>query len=59
MRRIASILIASTLLMALSATANAEKIALVGGRLIDGTAELPLRNSVILVNDGIIEKSAQ
>ena len=56
MRRIVSILIASTLLLALSATASAEKIALVGGRLIDGTAELPLRNSVILVNDGIIEK---
>jgi len=29
---------------------------LVGGRLIDGTAELPLRNSVILVNNGIIEE---
>lgn len=50
-----SVLITS-LLLGLSATAQAEKIALVGGRLIDGTAELPLRNSVILVNNGIIEQ---
>ncbi|OFC70654.1 Xaa-Pro dipeptidase [Alteromonas confluentis] len=34
----------------------AENVALVGGRLIDGTAELPLRNSVILIKDGIIEQ---
>lgn len=45
-----------TCLATASASVQAEKIALVGGRLIDGTAELPLRNSVILVNDGIIEK---
>jgi len=35
---------------------QAENIALVGGRLIDGTAEQPLHNSVILVKDGIIEQ---
>ena len=35
---------------------QAENIALVGGRLIDGTAERPLHNSVILVKDGIIEQ---
>ena len=51
----ASLLITSVLL-GLSSAAQAEKIALVGGRLIDGTAEMPLRNSVILVNDGIIEQ---
>lgn len=51
----ASLLITATLL-GLSSAAQAEKIALVGGRLIDGTAEMPLRNSVILVNEGIIEQ---
>mgnify|MGYP000005531264 FL=1 len=35
---------------------QAENIALVGGRLIDGTAERSLHNSVILVKDGIIEQ---
>ncbi len=44
------------ILLTLSSAVQAEKIALVGGRLIDGTAELPLRNSVILVNNGIIEQ---
>lgn len=43
-------------LLVTSSPAFAEKIALVGGRLIDGTAELPIRNSVILINDGIIEQ---
>lgn len=49
-------LLITSVLLGLSSAAQAEKIALVGGRLIDGTAEMPLRNSVILVNAGIIEQ---
>lgn len=49
-------LVIPAILLTLSSAAQAEKIALVGGRLIDGTAELPIRNSVILVKDGIIEQ---
>lgn len=49
-------LLAGTLIMSATATVHAEKIALVGGRLIDGTAQLPTQNSVILVNNGIIEQ---
>jgi imidazolonepropionase-like amidohydrolase len=56
MRIFRTSLLISSVLLTLSTTAQAEKIALVGGRLIDGTAELPLRNSVILVNNGIIEE---
>lgn len=51
-KRIAAI----TAISLLSYSALAENVALVGGRLIDGTAELPLRNSVILIKDGIIEQ---
>lgn len=39
-----------------STTTQAENIALVGGRLIDGTAATPIANSVILVRDGTIEE---
>lgn len=42
-----------------SCSAAAEKIALVGGRLIDGTASLPLKNSVVLINDGKVESVGQ
>ncbi|WP_034474067.1 amidohydrolase family protein [Aestuariibacter salexigens] len=41
-----------------SAVASAERVALVGGRLIDGFGHQPLANSVILIKDGIIEKVA-
>ena len=56
MRLVHASLLITAALFGLSSAAQAEKIALVGGRLIDGTAELPLRNSVILVNQGIIEQ---
>jgi imidazolonepropionase-like amidohydrolase len=56
MRLFRTSLLITSVLLGLSSAAQAEKIALVGGRLIDGTAEMPLRNSVILVNDGIIEQ---
>ncbi len=45
------------LLVALSAqSALAEKIALVGGRLIDGFGHRPIANSVILIEDGTIRE---
>lgn len=52
-------LVISTLIAAVVSTvttaAMAERIALVGGRLIDGTAQPPIDDSVILVKDGVIE----
>lgn len=58
MKKLVSAIAISTALLSagFTATASAEKIALVGGRLIDGTAEVPIHNSVILVEDGIIQE---
>lgn len=36
--------------------AHAEKVALVGGRLIDGTVAEPMLKSVVLIEDGIIQQ---
>ncbi|MBY0419498.1 MAG: amidohydrolase family protein, partial [Pararheinheimera sp.] len=49
-------LMVSLVLCGTSTSIFAEKIALVGGRLIDGTAENLIRNSVILVDEGIIQQ---
>lgn len=43
-------------LLVLSTSANAEKMALVGGRLIDGFGHQPIADSVILIEDGIIQE---
>jgi imidazolonepropionase-like amidohydrolase len=43
-------------LLAISCTVRAENTALVGGRLIDGYGHQPLANSVILIQDGVIEQ---
>ncbi|SDE26394.1 amidohydrolase family protein [Kordiimonas lacus] len=40
----------------LAAGAQAEQTALVGGRLIDGFGHRPIANSVILINDGVVER---
>lgn len=42
-------------LLVLSTSAFAEKTALVGGRLIDGFGHQPIADSVILIEDGIIQ----
>ena len=44
------------LAMVMSLPVHAEKIALVGGRLIDGTVAPPMLHSVILIDDGIIQQ---
>lgn len=49
-------LMVSLVLSGTSTSIFAEKIALVGGRLIDGTAENLIRNSVILVDQGVIQQ---
>lgn len=49
-------LISLTLILVSSVFVHAEQTALVGGRLIDGFGHQPIRNSVILIKDGIIEK---
>ncbi|MDX1705422.1 amidohydrolase family protein [Pseudidiomarina sp.] len=59
MNKLLTALITGALLASASGTVQAEKIALVGGRLIDGTAALPVRDSVILIDDGIIQKVGQ
>jgi imidazolonepropionase-like amidohydrolase len=56
MKHPATPLLLCAALACVSQSAVAEKIALVGGRLIDGTAENPLRNSVILIDQGIIQQ---
>ena len=43
-------------LLVLSTSAVAEKTALVGGRLIDGFGHQPIADSVILIEDGIIQE---
>ncbi len=44
------------LILVSSFLAYAEQTALVGGRLIDGFGHQPIRNSVVLIKDGMIEK---
>ncbi len=44
-----------SLLLLATGTAMADKTALVGGRLVDGLTGPPIANSVILVNEGVIE----
>jgi len=39
--------------------AKAEQIALVGGRLIDGTGTPPLTNSVVIIDNGVIQEVGQ
>ncbi|RUO77535.1 amidohydrolase family protein [Idiomarina seosinensis] len=56
MRKFLSSTVTVALLTVFSHSAAAERLALVGGRLIDGTAQPPVKDSVILVNDGVIEK---
>ncbi|WP_414830508.1 amidohydrolase family protein [Alteromonas sp. H39] len=43
-------------LLVLSTSAVAEKTALVGGRLIDGFGHQPIADSVILIEDGVIQE---
>ncbi|RUO36081.1 Xaa-Pro dipeptidase [Aliidiomarina shirensis] len=44
------------ILLACTWPAQAEKIALVGGRLIDGTVAEPILRSVVLIDNGIIQQ---
>lgn len=44
------------ILLACAWPVQAEKIALVGGRLIDGTVAEPILRSVVLIEDGIIQQ---
>ncbi len=59
MKNLLTALITGALLASASGVAQAEKIALVGGRLIDGTAALPVKDSVVLIDNGIIQKVGQ
>ncbi|MBU0912244.1 MAG: amidohydrolase family protein [Gammaproteobacteria bacterium] len=54
MKKLVISLLVSAVLFGTSTRVYAEKIALVGGRLIDGTAENLIKNSVILVDNGVI-----
>lgn len=50
------ILAAALACLVTSGAAIAEKTALVGGRLIDGFGHRPIANSVILIEDGVIQE---
>lgn len=54
MKRI--LLTMATLLLLVSPVLHASNMALVGGRLIDGYVSAPLLRSVILIEDGVIQK---
>jgi len=56
MARLLSGITTAILLSVCSASTLAERTALVGGRLIDGTVAQPLLRSVILINDGRVEQ---
>lgn len=56
MKALSKLFVTSALALGVSQVVYAESIALVGGRLIDGTAEQPTANSVILIKDGVIEQ---
>lgn len=57
--RAAAILVASFGSFVAASSAAAEKIALVGGRLIDGFGHRPIADSVILIDGDVIERVSQ